>query len=59
VIVWLSFDEADPENNPLAPDGDLRRLGAGLSVLGGLFGLAVAGLDRRAGRLRGGGADDE
>ena len=59
MIVWLSFDEVDPENDPLAPDGDLRRLGAGLSILGGLVGLAVAGLGRGAGRLRGGGADDE
>jgi hypothetical protein len=58
VIVWLSFDEVDPEHDPLAHDGDLRRLGAGLSFLGGLVGLAVAGLGRGVGR-RSGAADDE
>jgi hypothetical protein len=59
VIVWLSFDEVDPEIDPLAHDGDLRRLGAGLSFLGGLVGLAVAGLGRGASRPDGAGADDE
>ena len=54
MIVWLSFDEADP----LAHDGDLRRLGAGLEFLGGLLGFALAGLERGAGRLYGVGADD-
>ncbi len=51
MIVWLSFEEDDS----LAHDGDLRRLGAGLEFLGGLLGLAFAGLGRGAGRLRGAG----
>jgi hypothetical protein len=55
VIVWLSFEEVDSETDPLTHDGDLRRLGAGLSLLGGLVGLAFAGLGRGAGRLRGAG----
>jgi hypothetical protein len=59
VIVWLSFDEVDLEVDPLTHEGDFRRLGAGLSFLGGLVGIAVAGLGRRAGRRSGGTAHDE
>ena len=59
MIVWLSFDEVDPEVDPLAHEGDFRRLGAGLSFLGGLVGLALAGLGRRAGRRSGSTAHDE
>jgi hypothetical protein len=44
VIVWLSFDEVDPETDPLRHDADLRRLGAGLSRLGGLLERAIVGL---------------
>jgi hypothetical protein len=58
VIVWLSFDEVDPEHDPLAHDGDLRRLGAGLSFLGGLVGDAVAGMGRGVDRLSGAGDDE-
>jgi hypothetical protein len=57
VIVWLSFDEVDPDVDPLAHDADLRRLGAGFEFLGGLLGLAFAGLGRGAGRLYGAGDD--
>jgi hypothetical protein len=48
VIVWLSF----PDDGPLAHDGDLRRLGAGVSFLGGLLGLAAGRLRGRATRAR-------
>jgi hypothetical protein len=57
VIVWISFD-VDPETDPLRHDADVRRLGAGLSRLGGLLERAIVGLGRRAGRLAGGAADD-
>ena len=42
MIVWVSF-----EGDSLAHDGDRRRLGAGLSFLGGLLGPVRA----RAARL--------
>jgi hypothetical protein len=59
VIVWLTFDEVDPETDPLKHDADLRRLGAGLSRLGGLLELALAGLGRGAHHRPGVGADGD
>ena len=55
VLLWLAFEEVDP----LAHEGDLRRLVALLWFVGWLLGLAFAGLTRGVGWLYGVGTDDE